>query len=69
MQLTDLALLASRKDDPEYAQLSGHVPKDLARRFRIICADEGLKISEGLEQAIEHWLMSKEQPEQAETSH
>jgi hypothetical protein len=48
--------LASKKEDPNFSQISGHIPNDLARQFRIICADQGLKVSEGLEQAIAYWV-------------
>lgn len=38
-----------KKDDPSYEQVRGHVPKQLARRFKQYCLDEDIDYSEGLE--------------------
>jgi hypothetical protein len=33
-------LMATKRNDPDYEQVSGYVHKDLALQFRIICATE-----------------------------
>jgi len=45
--------LVSKKDDPNYVQTKGHIPKDLAQRFDIACVKHGFDKSQGLEAAIE----------------
>lgn len=48
--------LVSKKDDPNYQQVSGHVPKDLAIRFKQHLAAKDKKLNEGLEEAITAYL-------------
>lgn len=48
--------VVTKRDDPNYSQVSGYVPKDLARRFRIACSSEEISQSEALEKALEQWL-------------
>jgi hypothetical protein len=45
-------LMATRRKDPDYEQVSGYVHKDLALKFRIICTTERLTQSELLEEAL-----------------
>jgi hypothetical protein len=42
-----------KKDDPNYEQLRGHVPRTLAKRFKQFCLDNDLDYSLGLETLIE----------------
>ena len=49
-------LVVTKRDDPNYSQVSGYVPKDLARRFRIACTSKEISQSEALEEALEQWL-------------
>lgn len=48
--------VVTKRDDPNYAQVSGYVPKDLARRFKIACTSKDISQSEGLEEALAEWL-------------
>jgi hypothetical protein len=53
--------LASKKDDPNYEQVRGHVPQDLAMRFRVACTLRKLDYSQGIETALEFWLAHLEE--------
>lgn len=53
----DLPLtLVTKRKDPNYAQVTGHIPVDLARRFGIYCASKQISKSDGLENAVEALL-------------
>jgi len=45
-----------KRDNPDYAQISGHIPKSLMKQFRIACTVEEITLSEGIEEAIRLWL-------------
>jgi hypothetical protein len=47
-----VADLVSKKDDPNYEQVRGHVPKDLAMEFRLACTSHRLDYSQGIEAAL-----------------
>lgn len=51
--------LVDRRRDPNYEQVTGHVPKALARQFKVFCTGEQITIAEGLEEAIALFLQSK----------
>lgn len=57
--------LVTKRDDPNYAQVSGYVPKELALRFKILCTSEELSQSEALEEAIALWMQKKENSKHA----
>lgn len=59
--------LASKKDDSNYEQIRGHVPKDLAMQFRLACTARKLDYSQGVEAALRHWLTYLEEQAQKET--
>ncbi len=42
----------AKKDDPNYEQVRGHVPKQLARQFKQYCLNEDIDYSEGLERIL-----------------
>jgi hypothetical protein len=48
--------VVNKRDDPNYSQVSGYVPKDLARSFRIACTSKEINQSEALEEALKKWL-------------
>ncbi len=48
--------MVTKRDDPNYSQVSGYVPKDLARRFKIACTSKEISQSEALEEALGRWL-------------
>jgi hypothetical protein len=50
------SMAGGKKDDPNYSQVSGHVPKELALKFKVACTTKEITISEGLEKAISDWL-------------
>jgi hypothetical protein len=52
--------LVTKRDDPNYAQVSGYVPKELARKFKVLCTSEEISQSEALEEAVMLWLREKE---------
>jgi hypothetical protein len=52
--------LVTKRDDPNYAQVSGYVPKELALRFKVLCTSEEMSQSEALEEAISLWMQKKE---------
>ncbi len=52
--------LVTKRDDPNYAQVSGYVPKELALRFKVLCTSEEMSQSEALEEAIALWMQKKE---------
>lgn len=56
------AVLANKKQDPNYEQFSGVVPKDLSRRFRQVIAAKGLKLSDGLADAMREYV-ERHEPE------
>ncbi|WP_190416301.1 MULTISPECIES: hypothetical protein [Cyanophyceae] len=45
-------ILTTKRDDPDYAQVSGHVPVEVAREFGVLCAIKRITKSEALEEAI-----------------
>lgn len=52
--------LVTKRDDPNYAQVSGYIPKELARKFKTLCTFEEISQSEALEEAVMLWLREKE---------
>jgi len=48
--------MVSKRADPNYHQISGHIPKEMATEFKIACTRRGVSHSDGLEQAITLWL-------------
>ena len=45
-----------RRNDPNFAQVSGYLPKEMALRFKIACTAKEISMTEGLEQAVRLWL-------------
>ncbi|MGB0560186.1 MAG: hypothetical protein ACPGVO_00065 [Spirulinaceae cyanobacterium] len=52
----DNTAMVAKRDDPNYSQLAGHIPNELATQFKIECLKEQLGVSEGLEAAIRAWV-------------
>jgi len=52
--------MATRRTQPDYEQISGYVPKDLALQFRILCTTERRTQSEVLEEAVNLLLDSRD---------
>jgi hypothetical protein len=55
-------LMATKRKDPDYEQVSGYVHKDLALKFRIICTTERITQSELLEEALRILIELKNKP-------
>lgn len=55
------AMAGGKRDNPGYSQVSGHVPKELALKFKIVCTSKETTQSEALEQAIKLWLEAQGQ--------
>lgn len=53
--------MPAKKDNPDYSQLAGHVPKGLARQFRVLCSTKDINVSQGLEEAIQSWVSENTQ--------
>lgn len=50
----------ARRNNPNYTQVAGLIDKDLARRLRVHCADQGVTIAEVMEEAIADYLEKKQ---------
>jgi hypothetical protein len=48
--------LATKRDDPNYSQVSGYIPKEIALRFKVACTEQEITQSEALEEAVLLWL-------------
>lgn len=51
--------MATKRNDPDYEQVSGYIHKDLALQFRILCATERITQSDLLEEALRLLVESK----------
>jgi hypothetical protein len=49
-------LSSNKRFDSNYQNISGYVPKELAVKFRQHITGKGLKINEGLEEVLRHYL-------------
>jgi hypothetical protein len=58
----ELLEVASKRDDPNYQQISGHIPKEMATEFKVACTRKGVSHSDGLERAIDLWLAQDNKP-------
>lgn len=50
--------MATKKEDPDFTVLRGHVPKELFKRFKVFCIEEDLDNSEGLERVVQGYFES-----------
>jgi hypothetical protein len=53
------AMAASRRADPDYVQISGHVPKTLALDFKVAFTRAEMNQSEAMEAAIALWVQQQ----------
>ena len=56
--------VVNKRNDPNYTQISGHIPKDLARKFKAEVAMSEVDHSEAIEESVREWL-EKRQRQQA----
>ncbi len=54
--------MVTKRDDPNYSQVSGYIPKDLALRFKIACTSKEIAQSQAMEEAIQRWLEDEQTP-------
>jgi hypothetical protein len=52
--------VATKRDDPDFAQVSGYIPKAKALRFKVTCTALQTSQSEALDEAISLWLEKQE---------
>ena len=52
-------ILVTRKNNPDYVQVTGLIKRELAVALKFYCVEQGLNLTEGLEEAIESFLKSK----------
>jgi len=48
--------MPAKKEDSGYAALRGHIPKDLYKRFKILCLERGVDNSQGLEDLLREYF-------------
>ena len=65
-QLEKDSMAGGKRDDPDYAQVSGYIPKKLALKFKAACTMRETTQSDALEKAVEAWLRQADQPQTAE---
>jgi hypothetical protein len=53
-------MAASRRADPNYVQISGHVPKALALDFKVAMTRAEVNQSEAMEQALSLWVAQQQ---------
>jgi hypothetical protein len=58
MNIEEMA--ASRRADPNYVQISGHVPKNLALDFKVAMTRAEVNQSEAMEAAIALWVQQQQ---------
>lgn len=60
-QNCQVATVPGKKDDPNYQVVRGHVPKELAKRFKLYCVENDVDNSQGLENILAEHLLSEEE--------
>lgn len=53
--------LTTRRKDPNYAQVTSHIPKELAKRLKFYCAEYETTITETVEIALQEFLDKRQQ--------
>lgn len=61
MRSEKVTTLPGKKDDPNYAAVRGHVPKELQLRFKMWCLEKGVDNSQGLEDLLQEYFEMKDQ--------
>ena len=56
-------MAGGKREDPDYAQVSGYIPKKLALKFKAACTMQETTQSDALEKAIKAWLRQSEESE------
>jgi hypothetical protein len=58
-----------KKDDINYVQVRGHVPKAIAQQFKQFCLDKEINYSEGIEQILTIFFATYERQPSNDSSH
>lgn len=58
-----------KKDDMNYVQVRGHVPKAIAQQFKQFCLDQEINYSEGLEEILTSFFATHERQSSNDTKH
>jgi hypothetical protein len=45
-----------KRRDPNYKQISGHIPLELYKQFKTVCFSRDIKQSEAIEAAVKLWV-------------
>lgn len=53
--------VVTKRDDPNFAQVSGYIPKDKALEFKVACTRRQVSQSEALEEAVDKWLEAQKE--------
>jgi hypothetical protein len=59
-QKDNFSMAGGKRDDPNYLQVSGYVPRDLGLQFKANCMLQEVSQSEALEEAIQLWLKTRQ---------
>jgi hypothetical protein len=54
-------MAASRRANPNFAQVSGYVKKEIALKFKATCTMAEISQSEAMEEALLMWLAQKDE--------
>ena len=65
-QLEKDSMAGGKRDNPDYAQVSGYIPKKLALEFKAACTMRETTQSEALEKAVKTWLQQEDQAPEVE---
>jgi hypothetical protein len=57
--------LPGKKDDPNYAAIRGHIPKELQMKFKLWCLKNDVDNSEGMENLLKEYFEMKDREEEA----
>lgn len=49
-------MAGGRRDDPNFSQVSGYIPKEVALQFKATCTLVEISQTDALEEAIRLWL-------------
>ena len=51
-----------KRGNPDYKQVTGYIPRELAKAFQMKCLELEITRADGLEQAIAAWIALKGSP-------
>jgi hypothetical protein len=52
-----------KRRDPNYKQISGHIPVELYKQFKTACFSRDIKQSEAIEKAVKLWVNTDDKTE------